>query len=267
MARSLAASDPVFYMHHAFIDYQWEKFREHQVSDCDIDPEFDYPPTNDNNHARDTPMDGMEFLKNKDGIAAFWTKNWYKYEDTPTCASGCGNTTDIFCDVGKNLCTSELRVKLSTSNVRQMQTMHVDVVDAENSKKSMEMPQKADQLIGYPTQHSTYGKLPFSGNCSKNPYDSKCPSAPRPKSQDEYIDAIVRKECHVPPEIEMVEKMLRKEMGELEEYPPDSEPVFFHSAPDVPSDCRTLETHVTNLVSAIVKGKMITKKGYEGSGK
>lgn len=28
---TVSAFDPVFYLHHAFIDYIWEKFREHQI--------------------------------------------------------------------------------------------------------------------------------------------------------------------------------------------------------------------------------------------
>ena len=37
-----AAHDPVFYLHHCFIDYIWEKFRERQRDICGEDPETDY---------------------------------------------------------------------------------------------------------------------------------------------------------------------------------------------------------------------------------
>ena len=33
--------DPVFYLHHAYIDYLWEKWRKIQ-EDCGNDPETDY---------------------------------------------------------------------------------------------------------------------------------------------------------------------------------------------------------------------------------
>ncbi|WAR12666.1 TYR3-like protein [Mya arenaria] len=95
--------DPVFWMHHAFIDYIWEQFRQNQQqSHCNIDPETDYPATNlaQNNHSGHGPADPMhafEYLKNIDGMWNNWTKDYYSYEPQPECPE-CGNSPYLFCD-------------------------------------------------------------------------------------------------------------------------------------------------------------------------
>lgn len=235
MARSLAASDPVFYMHHAFIDYQWEKFRKRQEVDCGIDPSFDYPPTSDENHAPESTMDGMSFLMNKDGIADYWTTNWYTYEDSPSCATSCGNTPDLFCDPAKNLCVSEMRVDLNAGE---------RMMEQAPTAMSMQVSSNVD--------------------CRKNLYAKSCPGPPEPKTQLEYVERMVRKEIEMPPEIEAVEHMIKKEVARTEEFPPDSEPIFFQAAPDEPNDCRTSETCVFDLITAIIRGKKVTKRRYAG---
>lgn len=67
----------LFSMTHAFIDYLWEKFRERQRSgECGgIDPGTDYPVFDETSpqptkpeHMPDEEMDGMEFLKNRQGV-------------------------------------------------------------------------------------------------------------------------------------------------------------------------------------------------------
>ncbi|WAR12661.1 TYR3-like protein [Mya arenaria] len=96
-------AESVFWMHHAFIDYIWEQFRQNQQqSNCNIDPETDYPNVNlaqDNNtgHARDDPMQAFEHLRNIDGMWNNWTTDFYSYEPQPQCPD-CGNSTYLYCD-------------------------------------------------------------------------------------------------------------------------------------------------------------------------
>jgi hypothetical protein len=114
MTGRLSASDPIFYMHHAFIDLIWEEFRKRQNSSaCEfIDPGTDYPVFDDSDDIRPTPedhmpnekMDGMEFMLNKLGIENFWTKNWYGYAERPSCANNCGNSEDMVCDPENGVC-------------------------------------------------------------------------------------------------------------------------------------------------------------------
>ncbi|WAR12669.1 TYR3-like protein [Mya arenaria] len=97
-----SAFDPVFWMHHAFIDYIWELFRHNQQSHCNIDPETDYPTTNlaQNNHpghGPNDPMPAFEYLKNINGMWNNWTTDFYSYEPQPECPE-CGNSIYLFCD-------------------------------------------------------------------------------------------------------------------------------------------------------------------------
>ena len=80
-----AAHDPVFFLHHSFIDYLWERFRMRQASTCGVNPEMDYPPTM-GQHAPERPMDGFPRFMAMDGYLSFWTRLWYNYEESPWCS-------------------------------------------------------------------------------------------------------------------------------------------------------------------------------------
>ncbi|XP_060071609.1 tyrosinase-like protein 1 [Ylistrum balloti] len=79
-----AAQDPIFFSHHAFVDYLWEEFRQKQVQ-LGIDPSLDYPTYfGPSQHA---PQAAMRFgnLRNIDGYSNLITANIYQYEASPTC--------------------------------------------------------------------------------------------------------------------------------------------------------------------------------------
>ncbi|XP_052818258.1 putative tyrosinase-like protein tyr-3 [Mya arenaria] len=85
------------------MDFRQYQFRQNQQqSNCNIDPETDYPNVNlaqDNNtgHARDDPMQAFEHLRNIDGMWNNWTTDFYSYEPQPQCPD-CGNSTYLYCD-------------------------------------------------------------------------------------------------------------------------------------------------------------------------
>ncbi|KAH3823995.1 hypothetical protein DPMN_125823 [Dreissena polymorpha] len=100
-----AAYDPVFFMHHAFIDYIWEQFRWRQSSlMCQVNVENDYREQGDyavNNapgHAPWEEMHGFEYLQNRDGLWRNWTTAVYGYEPVPKCPE-CGNSDNLYCDM------------------------------------------------------------------------------------------------------------------------------------------------------------------------
>ncbi|XP_045194325.2 uncharacterized protein LOC123549947 [Mercenaria mercenaria] len=105
-----AAHDPVFFLHHAFVDYIWEMFRMRQARFCGVNPSRDYPPAM-GEHAAQRPMDGFPQYRNIDGYRAYWTRFWYRYERSPTCARWrpfCG-TPYLRCDIGRQRCVSVAR--------------------------------------------------------------------------------------------------------------------------------------------------------------
>lgn len=106
--------DPIFYMHHAFVDFIWEQFRSRQRIVCSVDPSTDYPnvPPGDSNH-QDATMIGFENFSNKDGIKPHWTNNWYSYEPEPMCPDCCPNCPEpapLICDQNKYICVSRSRL-------------------------------------------------------------------------------------------------------------------------------------------------------------
>ncbi|KAL3837245.1 hypothetical protein ACJMK2_022613, partial [Sinanodonta woodiana] len=81
-----AAFDPVFFVHHANIDYIWQLFRDHQRQVSSVDPAKNYPIKGGELHAPDRPMDRFPMFRNIDGFASYWEKYWYKYDKPATCS-------------------------------------------------------------------------------------------------------------------------------------------------------------------------------------
>lgn len=86
------AYDPVFILHHTFIDYVWERFRQ-KIRQQGQDP-TDYPwPMQNTNwntnflHYTNRPMDLYENFTNADGYSDIFTQDFYQYEDMPSCAT------------------------------------------------------------------------------------------------------------------------------------------------------------------------------------
>ena len=82
---STSPADPVFYLHHSFVDYIWEEFRTKQKMNG-INPELDYPQTNygPKSHAPDAPI-GFGDLRNVDALANVFA-DLVKYEPSPACS-------------------------------------------------------------------------------------------------------------------------------------------------------------------------------------
>ncbi|XP_052245965.1 LOW QUALITY PROTEIN: uncharacterized protein LOC127854901 [Dreissena polymorpha] len=102
-----AAHDPVFFLHHAFVDFIWEMFRMHQVRDCRVNPNVDYPDA-PGLHAAFRPMDGFPEYVNNDGYRSYWTQMWFRYERSPSCPV-CGSPY-LRCDPARGVCVSVERM-------------------------------------------------------------------------------------------------------------------------------------------------------------
>ncbi|KAL3860837.1 hypothetical protein ACJMK2_010901 [Sinanodonta woodiana] len=89
---STAAFDPIFFLHHAFVDYIWQLFRNHQRLVCGVNPATDYPPAT-GLHVQQRSMDAFPRFANIDGYANFWEMFWFNYEPSPTCTMSlqCGS--------------------------------------------------------------------------------------------------------------------------------------------------------------------------------
>ncbi|KAK6172325.1 hypothetical protein SNE40_016009 [Patella caerulea] len=80
--------DPVFFMHHAFLDCIWDEFRGNQR----VDPLYDYPANNFGNSFNGPTAQMAPFpdLKNIDGIADY--SKYYRCAPRPKCSASNQNT-------------------------------------------------------------------------------------------------------------------------------------------------------------------------------
>lgn len=107
-------SDPVFFMHHAFIDCVWEEYRIRQIQ-LGNDP-TKYPhvrpfqkPHHNSNMDMQLPLLFNETQQNKDGYQNFWTEQFYTCESTPWCSNAkpdCGSKW-LQCDLFFKRCVSK----------------------------------------------------------------------------------------------------------------------------------------------------------------
>merc|ERR1719239_348043 len=102
---STAAFDPVYFLHHAFIDYLWELFRTRLRSlgeDPEIYPEVENP---ESRHQPTSPM-GLGGMNQQDGYTDFLT-GLFEYEAAPFCSvefPQCGSRF-LMCIVNTGRCT------------------------------------------------------------------------------------------------------------------------------------------------------------------
>ncbi|VDI68499.1 Hypothetical predicted protein [Mytilus galloprovincialis] len=109
-----APFDPVFYMHHAFIDCMWERYRvlEKQRGQ---NPEI-YPSLKSDSPAHQPstvminlpPFNGVNFT-NADGYKNFWTETYYSCAPQPSCSvhsPECGSKW-LECDIFTERCVSK----------------------------------------------------------------------------------------------------------------------------------------------------------------
>lgn len=92
--------DPVFWLHHAFVDYIWERFRKRQRRNG-INPSDDYPTSfGDARHSPNYLM-GFAHLRNIDGYSNVFSQ-LVTYKAVPTCSRDKP-------DCGSNYLTCKLR--------------------------------------------------------------------------------------------------------------------------------------------------------------
>ncbi|CAJ0949698.1 unnamed protein product, partial [Mesorhabditis belari] len=116
-----SGNDPVFFMHHSFVDLIWENWRTWR-QDRTL-REIEYPLDDGRcmsaKHFLKAPMipfssESGRATTNADGLSNLYTDELYEYAPQPTCRSvkeGCGSRF-LFCDtsVGKPRCVAKIRL-------------------------------------------------------------------------------------------------------------------------------------------------------------
>ncbi|XP_052063467.1 tyrosinase-like protein 1 isoform X2 [Mytilus californianus] len=107
---TLAAFDPIFWCHHAFVDYVWELFRE-RISNApgDYPLGFDeHPPEGQMrfNSYRNQPNPP---ITNREGYSNEYAR-LRRYAPAPSCQNLCSNSQDLYCNGMRDICVSLERV-------------------------------------------------------------------------------------------------------------------------------------------------------------
>ncbi|KAL3100929.1 hypothetical protein niasHS_001389 [Heterodera schachtii] len=108
-----AGNDPLFWMHHNFIDYIYEMWRKRSPAKA---RETNYPLDNAQcaspQHFSAGPMHPFQPWQNIDGLVNKYTDNMYEFAPRPSCSMGpdCGSKY-LFCDRshGKPRCAAKVR--------------------------------------------------------------------------------------------------------------------------------------------------------------
>ncbi|KAK0042168.1 tyrosinase-like protein tyr-1, partial [Biomphalaria pfeifferi] len=124
-----AAYDPIFYMHHAFIDYIFEKFRD-RLRSLQIDPSV-YPKwSGKREHAANAPTYFSTHTQ-KDGYSELLA-NTVRYEPVPNCTASrpyCGPGS-LVCNVTSGRCLPSIKQKKRTKRDTEESSDDLDVCEA-----------------------------------------------------------------------------------------------------------------------------------------
>uniref|UniRef100_A0AC35U6I3 Tyrosinase_Cu-bd domain-containing protein n=1 Tax=Rhabditophanes sp. KR3021 TaxID=114890 RepID=A0AC35U6I3_9BILA len=107
----VSPNDPMFYMHHAFIDSVWERFRQSKQNRYQRENDYAENICYDK-HSFDSQMHPFS-LKNKDGLSNDYTDYWYEYKNVKHCDSKnpvCEDTPYYWCDTKVWRCKSKIRL-------------------------------------------------------------------------------------------------------------------------------------------------------------
>ena len=168
-------ADPVFWLHHSFIDCLWEDFRDRQRSlRPPVDPRYDYPNDSvvygvntqqpdgrmlrraaDSAHYSTNTMEPFGPLRNIDGLSDEYTGVFYRCAGRPRCPD-CGSTNNLFCSRRINKCVPKLRLFADCSSFQDDDSCFDGVCCRGTCQRSCESvpPIRSDGPFNPPTSRS-----------------------------------------------------------------------------------------------------------------
>ena len=136
-----AAMDPVFFLHHAYIDYVWEKFRAQQRRNG-IDPTRDYPSVVNHTLHLPTALLGLGNFRNIDSFSEYIVSGIYRYEESPSCSAFNRNCNSPYLQC-MNMNSDWVCVSIDQAHMPPMQQ---NAMFANNMRMQMQQQQQQQQL-------------------------------------------------------------------------------------------------------------------------
>ena len=154
--QALAGYDPIFLLHHSFIDLVWELFRRLQRR-RGVDPTTDYPSntTGIQGQAYNDPS-GFGNLRNRHALSDIFTTEMYTYQLPPTCSTNrpdCGSPY-IRCDTSG---PSPRCISASLFDIPSGQRFDIDAIIAnlENGRVRRSVTNLSNDLFIHSAQNVT----------------------------------------------------------------------------------------------------------------
>ncbi|KAK3605740.1 hypothetical protein CHS0354_013539 [Potamilus streckersoni] len=144
--QALAGYDPIFYLHHSFVDLIWELFRNIQRRGG-VDPTTDYPTniTIEGHGGQD--QIGFNTLTNRDALSDYYTTTIYSYQLPPTCTTeqpDCGSPY-LHCDTSG---TSPRCVSVTIFDPKPSDLMHENGLPMNGSPRRNRVTKRSANQIG-----------------------------------------------------------------------------------------------------------------------
>ena len=141
---AISPNDPAFFMHHAFIDHQWELFRQAHQSRAERETQF-VPADQLCSEFHDRMCIHWSFyslaanaqmkpfpIRNIDGLANAYTDSLYTYTPRPSCSAllpDCGSKY-LMCDTRTYRCVSKVRARGVCTGFERMDVCESGPCDA-----------------------------------------------------------------------------------------------------------------------------------------
>ncbi|KAI6230436.1 hypothetical protein M3Y99_01062800 [Aphelenchoides fujianensis] len=110
--QSTSANDPIFYLHHSFVDLVYEMWRQQMQSRANRERDYplDQQLCSSAAHFGSSLMRPFEPMRNVDGLSNAYTDNLYEYAPRPVCPT-CGGSAYLFCmrTGGPGRCAAKIR--------------------------------------------------------------------------------------------------------------------------------------------------------------